>query len=46
MTCLFEVLGIDTSRCHCERRGTNAASETASTTSTPLISEEDIQTLL
>jgi len=46
MACLCEVLGIDTSRCHCERRGTNAASETASTTSTPLISEEDIQTLL
>ncbi len=42
MTCLCEVLGIDTSRCHCERRGTKAASETASTASTPLISEEDV----
>ena len=45
MACLFEVLGIDTSRCHCERRGTKAALETASTGSTPLISEEDIQAL-
>ena len=45
MACLFEVLGIDTSRCHCERPGTKA-SETMSTASTPLISEEDIQTLL
>jgi Na+-transporting methylmalonyl-CoA/oxaloacetate decarboxylase gamma subunit len=46
MTCLCEVLGLDTSRCHCERRGTNAASETISTASTPLISEEDIQAIL
>ena len=46
MTCLFEVLGIDTSRCHCERPGSKAASETTSTASTPLISEEDIQAIL
>ncbi len=43
--CLFEVLGIDTSRCHCERPGSKAASDTTSTASTPLISEEDIQAL-
>ena len=45
IACLFEVLGIDTSRCHCERRGTKA-SETMTTASTPLISEEDIQAIL
>jgi hypothetical protein len=46
MASLCEVLGIDTSRCHCERRGRNKASETTSTASTPLISEEDIQVIL
>ena len=45
MACLFEVLRIDTIRCYCERPGTKAASDTTSTASTPLISEEDIQAL-
>ena len=46
MVCLCEVLGIDTSRCHCERRRT-IASETMSPASAPLIrEEEDIQDIL
>ena len=46
MTCLCEVLGIDTSCCYCERRRTKAP-ETMSPASAPLIrEEEDIQDIL